>query len=46
MSESLLDGLPNINYFTLKSILTKSIPIKLILYRINFIKGVKYLLKN
>ena len=38
LSESLLEELPNINYFTLKSILIKLIPTKLILSRINSIK--------
>ena len=38
LSESLLDKLSNINYFTSKLILTKSIPIKSILPRINFTK--------
>ena len=33
LSESLLEELPNINYFTSKSILTKSIPTKSILSR-------------
>ena len=39
MSELLLEELPNINYFTSKSILTKSIPIKSILSRINSTKA-------
>ena len=39
LSESLLEKLPNINYFTSKSILTKSIPTKSILPRINSIKA-------
>ena len=37
MSKSFLEELPNINYFISKLILTKSIPTKLILSRINFI---------
>ena len=35
LSESFLEELPNINYFTLKLIITKSILIELILPRIN-----------
>ena len=38
LSESLLEKLSNINYFTSKLILTKLISIKLILCRINSIK--------
>ena len=39
MSESLLEKQSNINYFTLKLILTKSILTKLILSRINSTKA-------
>ena len=38
LSESFLDEVSNINHFTSKLILIKSIPIKLIISRINFIK--------
>ena len=44
--ESLLEELTNINYFTSKLVITKSILIKLILPKINFTKTEQNILKS